>query len=369
MKILHVSPSFHPCVGGIERYVEELCENLVKMGHTSDVVCLNTCVYSRGKLPEYQEYRGTKVFRIPYRAIGKSRDKRADKRGFYQISPKIFSFMGSYDIIHVHALGFLSDFTVFTKPLHRKPVIISPHGGFFHTKRLNLLKRLLFHSWIKLVLRGNETVVSSVNDYNLFSNISKCSMVSYSIHTEDFDMKRKEDGSILFIGRLSPNKRLDRVIGMLFFLKKKNPNIRLYIVGDGPTEELREIVKEKKLEKNVLFTGRISEKDKLRYLSRASMFVSASEYEAFGLSVVEAMAAGVPVIANNIHSFRNLIKNRENGFLVDFSKPKEVAGLINKLDKKKLTSISVSAKKSAKKYDWSETAKEIESLYKKHLKG
>jgi alpha-1,3-mannosyltransferase len=359
MRILHVVQHFYPCSGGVEKHIYDLCKNLIKLDHRSDVLCFNTCVYERTKLPNFENIDGINVYRRPYLNLK-----------YYKISPFSLKFLKNYDIIHIHSLGFFSDILVLTKYIHKKPLILSTHGAMFHTKKFLKLKNFYFHCWCRFIARGiDKTIAVSKNDERLFSQITKdITFVPNGIDIGSYqNIKRNiEKYSLLYIGRIAKNKRIDNLIQVVHLLKKEIHNVKLYIIGDdwqGIRKDLENMAKERGLSKNVIFTGRISDKEKFRYLGKAQFFVSASAYEGFGISVLEAMAAGIPVIANNIESFRNFIENGENGFIVDYSKPKEVANLILNLIDKDLSKISKNAKETSKEYDWKEVIKRIEKIY------
>ncbi len=360
MKILHVYNHFIPCIGGIENQIDGLCRNLNRLGHDSDVVCLNTCSNSRDKLPKFGEYNGIKVYRLQYLNLR-----------FYKIAPSVLKLVKDYDIIHVHGLGFFSDFLALTKFLHKKPLVLSTHGGIFHTKSLRLLKKIYFGIWCRFSLKKFDQIIAvSKKDLELFSKISsKVVFISNAVDIRDFaNLKREtEENSFLFVGRISKNKLVDNLINTFYFLKKKLPDLKLYIVGEdwgGIKKKLEKLVREKGLNEHVIFTGGIKEKGELySYYSKAEFFVSASEYEGFGISVLESMAAGLVTIVNDIDVFQELIKDDENGFLVDYSNPESSSKHILEIMRKDLMKIKENAKATACRYDWETSVKEFEKLY------
>ncbi len=359
MKILHVSNHFYPCVGGIEKHIYDLCKNLIKLGHQSDVICLDRCAYSRKKLSSFEEYEKIKIYRIPFLDLK-----------FYNIAPSILKFIKNYDIIHVHGLGFFSDFLAATKPLHKKSLMLSTHGGIFHTKTAFYLKFFYFHILERFLLGNfNKIIAISKQDKRLFSRIiKKITFVPDGIDYDKYSkIKRKPKKDVLiYVGRISKNKRIDRLIDVVYYLKEIDSNIKLYIIGEdweGLLSNLKRIVKNKNLAKNVIFLGILEDRKLLDLLKRAQFFVSASEHEGFGISVIEAMSAGCPVVVNDISAFHNFIRNGKDGFITDYSNPREVANLILKLRNKNLSAVSREAKRTGKKYDWFNIIKSIERLY------
>ncbi len=250
-------------------------------------------------------------------------------------------------------------------------------GECFTQKNLLQSKReKYFYKLCRKTLKNFDKIIAvSKNDEELFSKISEKVVfipngVDFKIYSEIKRLPKKN--SFLFIGRLSSNKGIDHLIEVVYLLKDKIPDIKLYIVGKdwrGQRKILEDSVKEKNLDKNIIFTGGVSEKEKIDYLKKSEFFVSASEYEGFGISVLEAMAAGLPVIVNDIDAFRSFVEDGKNGFIADYSNPKKTAdyifGILNKTD---LSKISENAINTAKEYDWKELAKRIKNIYKEYAK-
>jgi alpha-1,3-mannosyltransferase len=360
MKILQVCNHFYPCIGGIEKHVEDLCRNLKKLGHETDVVCLNTCAYSDEKLPEYEEYHGIRIFRVPYVNFK-----------IYKPARNVLRFVKNYDVVHVHGLGFFSDLLALTKFMHKKPLILSTHGGIFHTRAYFAMKSAYFNLWLRIISRRFNTIIAvSRSDERLFSAIaSNVELIPNGIEVGDFQTERAaENNTLLYVGRISRNKRIEHLIETIAILKKDVPDVKLYVVGEdweGILVDLKNLAKVRDVESNIIFLGEIRKREKiLEYYSKAKFFVSASEYEGFGISVLEAMASGCIVVVNDIDAFRELVRDGENGFLVDFSNPHAASVVISKILKKDLKGISCGAMETARHYDWNNVIRRIEKVYR-----
>jgi len=116
-------------------------------------------------------------------------------------------------------------------------------------------------------------------------------------------MRRFSDGktNLLFVGRVAPNKRQEDVIKTFYYYKQLDPLARLILAGSDETTEsyrrwLDELVVTLGLS-DVLFTGRIDLRDLVAYYQTASVFVSMSEHEGFGVPLIESMYFNVPIVA------------------------------------------------------------------------
>lgn len=361
MRILHVCGHFYPCTGGIESYVMDLCKELIRRGHKSDVACFNTCAYGKETFPAEETIEGISVHRMPYLNLK-----------YYKIAPSVLKFAKNYDVIHIHGAGFFSDYLFLTKWMHEKPLVLSTHGGIFHTKNLSLFKKIYFFAWFRIVTSGiNKIFAQSKNDLELFSKVAKqkCAYIPYAIRFSFFDVGRKpEKNALLFVGRISHNKRLDNIVRCVAVIRRKIPGIKLYVVGGdwGKQKEAESLAKSLGAGKNVVFEGEKHGKELLEYYKKAGVFVLASDYEGFGISAIEAMAAGCIPVLNDVEAFRAFIKDGKNGFIVDFSDPEKAAEKIMEINNfpfKIRSKIEIAAKETAKEYDWSKTADKIESFY------
>lgn len=354
MKVLHVSHHFSPCIGGTEKYIMDLCLASKKNGIQTEVVCLDKCSGSKKKLKKTEIIQGIKVTRIPFINLK-----------LYKIATKISEHLKDFDLIHVHGIGFFSDYIIAKKQEHKKPVIISTHGGIFHTNKKNLIKKFYHNYWLNYHLKKADKIIAdSENDFEQYKKISdKVILVQNAVDTKKFEFKGKKNfNKCVFVGRLSKNKRIDLLIDRFSETQGKT----LEIIGedfDKLKKELEKKIKENKMEKRIFFRGKISEKELIKKVKQAGFHLSASEYEGFGMTVIESMASGTISVLNDIKAFRELVKDKENGYLIDYTKK----GLLKKtLEKKEaeLNKVSKQCIKKAKNYSWKKKVKEIEKIYK-----
>ena len=165
MNIMHVVRQFHPAVGGLESVVQELALAQVAAGHRVRVITLNRLfkAMQAGVLPARDVIGGVEVIRVPF--FGSPR---------YPIAPSAIKFIHDADIVHVHAIDFFFDYLAWSKPLHRKKLVISTHGGFFHTPYAARFKWLYFLTITRMSLAWyNGVAAVSVSDHELFGQDSK----------------------------------------------------------------------------------------------------------------------------------------------------------------------------------------------------
>ncbi|HBI02822.1 MAG TPA: polysaccharide pyruvyl transferase CsaB [Paenibacillaceae bacterium] len=126
------------------------------------------------------------------------------------------------------------------------------------------------------------------------------------------------------VSRLVPIKGLNDLIEALAIISEKIPNLHWLAVGDGPEREvLEQLARSKGIEENVHFIG--FRKDVPRCLKALDVYVSTSYSEGFGLSVIEAMAAKVPVISTPVGGISDFLIDRVNGLAVPSNRPDEIA--------------------------------------------
>jgi 1,2-diacylglycerol 3-alpha-glucosyltransferase len=179
---------------------------------------------------------------------------------------------------------------------------------------------------------------------------------NFSINDNDF--------IILFVGRMGIEKNVDFLIDAHKRIVKKYPHAKLMLVGSGPDEEkFKNRVKKLKLEDSVIFTGKVPYEDVPNYYGCSDIFVTASTTETQGLTVIEAMAASLPVLCINDESFNQVVVNDLNGYLFESK-----IGLYNAVDKiidneEKIKELSVGARNTAKMHSSKYYAERVLDVY------
>lgn len=181
-------------------------------------------------------------------------------------------------------------------------------------------------------------------DHNLFDNIKA---------------EKYPEPTISYIGRIKKYKNLEAVIDAIPQVLEKIPNLKLKIGGTGDhVPDLKAYVKLKGLENHIEFLGYLSEKEKATEMAKSWLFVTMALKEGWGITVIEANAAGTPVIGSNVPGLRDSIKENVTGRLVDLNNPHKLAEVLFELlnDKAKLSQMEAEAKKWAAKFTWDASA-------------
>jgi len=367
MKILHIVRQFYPCVGGVENFVFCLAREQLKAGNKVAVLTLNKNFYNKKALSCEEMYEGIEIKRIPF--WGSRR---------YPIAVSCVRYLNDYDVINIHCVDFFVDYLVFLKFLHKKKIILHTHGGYFHTRWLASIKKLYFNTISRLVLLGCDRVIAvSRHDFELFSKISdNLVRIDNGVDVEQFGAIYKdiEWGYLLYIGRIDEHKGLDNLINVLSILIKRGFKVRLKIIGPdwkGLRSHLEALADRLGIKDSVIFMGQLADEGLVKEISRAHIFVSASQYEAFGISAVEAMASGTPCVLNNIDSFKQFLDGGNRGFLTDFNDYEKSAKCITKIlemNRDSYNTMGLNAKEGTSQYSWHKVNKEVMKVYEKVLK-
>jgi glycosyltransferase involved in cell wall biosynthesis len=176
------------------------------------------------------------------------------------------------------------------------------------------------------------------------------------------------DPCILYLGALSKAKGLDILIKAIARLRLELPRIELHLVGSThlePGDEFRLQAKKECVESHVFFYDWASQSMVPRFLKSADICVFPSRLEGFGIIILEAMAAGAPLIASDIGSFREILANGKNGMLFKAGSADALSEAILSLYqnhglRKKLADAALEA---AKAYSWKNIAERYISLY------
>lgn len=172
------------------------------------------------------------------------------------------------------------------------------------------------------------------------------------------------DKVLTFVGRLGKEKSVDFLIECHKEIIKKNKNAKLLIIGDGPEmDTFVDQVKQLKIENSVIFTGKVSLTEIPLYYQLSDIFVTASTTETQGLTVIEAMAASIPVVCIDDDSFKIAVVDDLNGYF--FKNKREYVSIINKLldDPKLLKRLSNQARVSSELHSAKYFAEKVLQVY------
>jgi glycosyltransferase involved in cell wall biosynthesis len=184
------------------------------------------------------------------------------------------------------------------------------------------------------------------------------------------DIRSKGEKTILFVGTLRPVKGLTYLIEAMKITRDKNKDIQLMLVGSGEERvHLEVLIKKLKLKKCVNFIGKVPNEEVPEYMFASDVFVLPSLSEGFPNVVLEAMASGLPIVATNVGGLSEIIKDGENGFVVEPKSPKQIAEMVLMLleDDELRERISKNNKKRVKDYSLESVVARLEEIYRSYL--
>jgi D-inositol-3-phosphate glycosyltransferase len=180
-----------------------------------------------------------------------------------------------------------------------------------------------------------------------------------------------DDTLALFVGRYDSMKGLDRLIGAMRYLKHRR-HLRLIIAGgDGihtpEGQRLLGLARTFGVEESIAFSGRIEQKDLPVYYNAADVMVMPSHYESFGLVSLEALACGIPVVATPVGVMDTIIKEGQNGQLVENGDAKLLAKAIDKVTSLSPALSADAIRQTVQVFGWPNIASAIIKEYEKTL--
>ncbi len=320
MKILLTTGIFPPEIGGPSTYVYSFSKWLIEKGTRVKVVtALKNDFYLKYPFPvEIVKKKGSYCWHL---------------KSFF----KIFKPLKNFDVLYANGLFFESFVAAFFR---RKKFVLRIPGDVIWERairkkwtdknildfqinksnfRIRLLKyfRNLYLNYANIIIVPSVFLKTIVEKWGITKEKIEVIQNPYSsVISEAFNLPPQIRGKFIITtgGRLVSWKGVDMVIKTIADIK----NSYLFIVGDGPeSEKLKGQVEDLNITDRVYFTGSLSRSRLLYLLSRSNCFVLNSKYEGLSHIILEAMAAGCPVIASNCGGNPEIIKHKENGFLIE----------------------------------------------------
>jgi len=315
MKIMH---EFYPSVGGNQIQVYEISRRQAK--HHS-VIVYTTDPWHR--YPRQEIIEGVHISRF---------DAYAPFNAYY-ISLPLFRAMQNVrgDVLHVHSYAVATSLLTFLALRGQKNrfrrVIFTP---YFHEVASTPFRTFLhkFYDRIQKVLFfwADRVICLSEHERKLIHTKFKVPkhkliVIPAGLNPSEFErvsvFEKEYDFEILYAGRIEKFKNIHWMIPALDKLIRKFPGKRIHftVIGNGGYKvELQRLVKKAALENYVTFKDFVLREELIRHYKRADVFVSLSNYESFGITIIEALAAGTPVIISNLPPIKHVVKG--NGFVI-----------------------------------------------------
>ena len=384
MRIGLFTDSYVPSVNGVITSVETLKKALEQKGHTVYIVTVG----QDSKTYDYNEKE--RILKIPGIPLG-IYDYRMSSIYPLKVMNKIKSW--NLDLIHSHTELSMGIFARLFAKQYNIPLVHTYHTMYkdytWYVSRnvkffdMGCKKAVEYISKFYCDNTADAFIVPTVKTYHLFRDeyhydkdiyIVPTGLDASRFYKENSDKLKvtrlrrylgykRKDFVMLFVGRLAQEKNVTFLFDIIE--KTKNKNIKLLIVGYGPDEEnYKKEVKERGLEDRIKFTGKVAWVDMPNYYHVSNAFITASTTETQGLTVIEALAASLPVICIDDDAFKSVVVDNFNGRI--FKDKKECLQIVEELstNKLELDSLTDKAEVSVRKYSLSSFAESVLEVYK-----
>ena len=360
MRIGMVCPYSFDVPGGVQSHVLQLAEVMRSRGHDVSVLAPSS---SHVELPDYV-VSGGKAVPIPYNgSVARLRFGPATHR-----KVKRWLADGEFDVLHLHEPNAPS-LSMLALAVAEGPIVATFHTSTTKSLTLSVFQGILrpFHE--KIV--GRIAVSDLARRWQMEALGSDAVEIPNGVDVSSFANAPLLEGyprpgkTVLFLGRFDERRKgMDVLLRALPALVERFGDIEVLVVGRGDEDELCE--EAGPLADHLRFLGQVDDQEKASALRSADVYCAPNTGgESFGIVLVEAMAAGTAVVANDLDAFRSVLRDGEAGRLVPVDDGSALAeALIDVLGDDALRAGYVKAAKGAvRRYDWSVVAEEIMRVY------
>ena len=362
MKIGLVTPYIYPLPGGVNAHVGFLYQHLKARGHDVRII---SSTHGLQRASEGDIIRIGRGFSVPSNG----------SMGTLTISPRFLSQCRNvladerFDLLHFHEpfVPFLS-LVLLRESTSVNVATFHAYNGWspayeFGRRMLGSYARRL-HGRITVSVAARYFIDKYFpGDYKVIPN---------GVEVERFatarPIERWRDGTpnLLFVGRFEERKGLLHLLKAYRLLRREGRDCRLLVVGHGPQErEARRYVLTRRLG-GVELLGRVGDDEKARWFATSDIYVSpATGRESFGIVLLEAMAAGKPIVCSDIHGYKGVVRRGEQALLVPPRDARALADAIARLldDPAERTRMGESGRERSHEFGWDRVAARVDDYY------
>ncbi len=385
MRIAIYSDTFYPQVNGVADVVYHSAITLAERGHDVRLYI----PYVRQALPYPEELTNkVGVYHLPsFKFPGYMGERMIVPFGFSLRDIRRFK----PDVVHIHT-PFIAGWEAVIAARLAKAKLIGTHHTFYDhylrhikmdyrpMKKFSWRYTAFFYNRCNIVLSPTRSLAEEMRSYGLRRDIE---IIANPIDTgfflpadKDKKVKIKQEYGIagkylVYMGRISYEKNISHLIEAFSLMAKREPDLKLMLVGDGPERsQLEDLSVKLGLAGKIIFTGYLFGRKLSEALEASDAFITLSLSENQPISVLQAMASGLPVVAVAANGMKELIVDGVNGLLLSNDDPKTVAektlGLIN--NKKQLSEFSRLSRELSRGYSLESTAEQVERAYRHALR-
>jgi len=322
MKIGIVTEYYYPSLGGVQEHVHHFAVEAMALGHQVRVITSKV----RYLFEDKRATGGVPVIRVGHSVPFYSNGSVARVTIAPRLGAKLEAIFEreKFDVVHIHAP--LTPTLPILSLTRSKTVTV----GTFHTNFKGSALLTLFNKACQGYLDRldgriavSKTAAGALNRY--FK--TDFTVIPNGIDTAKFSpaiprLPAFNDGrfNLLWIGRMEPRNGLDRMIRAFSLVIAAGRDMRLIVIGDGPLRKVYEQLIPGDLKRHVHFTGPVNAGRPALYAS-ADVLCAPTTISSFGITLLEGMATGIPIIASDIDGFRDVMTDGREGMLIDTANP------------------------------------------------
>lgn len=357
MRIAQVCPYAWEDAGGVQVHVRELSERLRTRGH--EVIVLAP---SRGEPTDRGFVRVGRPVRLRYNDASAPIDPRPWSRGAARRALAAFG----PDLVHVHE-PLAPSTSLWAVSVATCPVVGTFHSGVSRSRLYDLaapvLRRVARRLTTRIAVSERAAVVARARLGGEFEIVPNGVDVAAFAGAEPADLG--EGRKLLFVGRLDRRKGFPVALAAFGLLAESHPDLRLVVAGEGPERSALDAQPAATRER-VAMLGHVANRDLPPIHAACDVFLAPNTGgESFGVVLIEAMAAGLPVVASDIPGFDEVIRDGVEGILVAPGDPEGVAAAAGRiLDDPSLAALMAGGgRHRAAAFDWPVVAARLEAIY------